>query len=175
MNRSKEKYDFWLKKFQHRDVVNVFKLKLFELFDNQCFRCGAADQLHIDHHIPRTLGGKLEPGNLVVLCRRCNNAKGTIAPDVFYGENHLLLLAPKLEKQRELFDFQWDWQNYNRDKSAYFLSIGVDSVTVERIFSDPNYDGYIEPDSEKVIYTVDVTDMVDETLERMFKPPTGQT
>jgi HNH endonuclease len=175
-SRSKEKHEFWWKKFRHKDVIAVFKKRLFELFNNQCFRCGTTGRLHIDHHLPRIMGGRLEAGNLVVLCSRCNNAKGTISPDVFYSEKHLALLSPLLERQREIFAFHWDWDFYNRDRVGYFLSLGVDPKTAERIFHDPLYEGYMGPRSEGLTNTLEITEeMIRAAIAKLSPPPTSQS
>lgn len=47
---------------------------LFEILPS-CVVCQSADRLEIDHVIPFSKGGKLEPGNAVVLCRTCNLIK----------------------------------------------------------------------------------------------------
>lgn len=41
-----------------------------------CARCGATDDLTIDHIIPIIKGGSDEVTNLQVLCRKCNSSKG---------------------------------------------------------------------------------------------------
>ena len=43
--------------------------------DHVCQLCGAEENLHVDHIVPRALGGTDEPDNLRVLCRRCNLAR----------------------------------------------------------------------------------------------------
>lgn len=46
----------------------------------QCACCGAADRsrvfFQVDHIVPMNKGGKSVPGNLQILCRKCNGAKG---------------------------------------------------------------------------------------------------
>ncbi len=41
-----------------------------------CQRCGAKDDLTIDHIVPRSRGGSGDDDNLQVLCGRCNSGKG---------------------------------------------------------------------------------------------------
>lgn len=42
----------------------------------------AADvELHVDHVIPRSLGGANDPTNLVTACAGCNSGKSSVAPD----------------------------------------------------------------------------------------------
>lgn len=47
---------------------------LFQL-QPRCVVCGSSDKLEIDHVSPNIIGGSLEPGNAVVLCRSCNAIK----------------------------------------------------------------------------------------------------
>ncbi|MBA2489080.1 MAG: HNH endonuclease [Chloroflexi bacterium] len=42
----------------------------------QCERCGAVDDLTVDHIVPRSMGGSDERANLRVLCRSCHGAIG---------------------------------------------------------------------------------------------------
>jgi 5-methylcytosine-specific restriction endonuclease McrA len=42
----------------------------------KCAKCGATEDLEIDHVWPRSLGGTSEADNLQVLCSSCNKAKG---------------------------------------------------------------------------------------------------
>lgn len=43
----------------------------------KCKRCGATDDLTIDHIKPESKGGKATDDNLQTLCRSCNSKKGT--------------------------------------------------------------------------------------------------
>lgn len=70
-------------------------------------------ELDIDHHIPWEKGGLLEAGNLVALCKRCNNKKRTSTPSDFYDQNKIEALAPYLIVQFDLFPSKghraWFW------------------------------------------------------------------
>lgn len=51
---------------------------------HRCVYCGdtadeAGSHLHLDHVIPRSLGGEDSPGNLVTACRACNCARKTMS------------------------------------------------------------------------------------------------
>lgn len=46
-----------------------------------CRYCGRANNLSIDHVIPRSQGGIHESENLVVACRSCNSKKGGRTPE----------------------------------------------------------------------------------------------
>lgn len=41
----------------------------------QCAYCGFKDELEVDHILPLSRGGKDEPNNLQMLCKRCNRTK----------------------------------------------------------------------------------------------------
>jgi 5-methylcytosine-specific restriction endonuclease McrA len=43
----------------------------------------AGDLATLDHVRPRSQGGRLEEGNLVLACRACNNARGTLDAEAF--------------------------------------------------------------------------------------------
>ena len=47
---------------------------------------GAPDLATLDHVVPRSQGGPLTLGNLVLACRGCNNARGTQDADRFRAE-----------------------------------------------------------------------------------------
>ena len=44
--------------------------------NNSCVKCGATENLHIDHEIALSRGGSNDVDNLQVLCRDCNLRKG---------------------------------------------------------------------------------------------------
>lgn len=46
-----------------------------------CVICGSDDRLAIDHVRPLSKGGKLEPGNVVILCKSCNSTKKNKTPE----------------------------------------------------------------------------------------------
>lgn len=41
------------------------------------------DDVSRDHVVPKALGGITEPANLVFACKRCNQLKGDLTPDLF--------------------------------------------------------------------------------------------
>lgn len=43
--------------------------------NSTCVRCGAKDDLTIDHIFPRSMGGNHAPANLRTLCKSCNSAR----------------------------------------------------------------------------------------------------
>jgi hypothetical protein len=43
---------------------------------HRCIKCGAVEDLQVDHRFPVALGGGDEFENLCTLCRSCNSSKG---------------------------------------------------------------------------------------------------
>jgi 5-methylcytosine-specific restriction endonuclease McrA len=114
------------------EVVQVAKrVELLGLFGSECFRCGAGERLELDHHVPQYYGGRLVPGNVVVLCFRCNADKGNCHPSRFYTRSELENLQPLLEAELRLFDFSFDWARWHRESEKYLRSLGVSEAEVE--------------------------------------------
>lgn len=53
--------------------------KIQTILGKICLRCGASDDITIDHIIPLAAGGANGPTNLQPLCRKCNASKGARA------------------------------------------------------------------------------------------------
>lgn len=64
----------------------ISKRLRFEILRRDNFRCTycgatpAEEEMHIDHVIPRALGGQDTPENLTTSCEPCNSGKTSIAP-----------------------------------------------------------------------------------------------
>jgi hypothetical protein len=100
------------------------------------------------------LGGHLVPGNLVALCRDCNNRKRDKPPADFYTEDELLRLKPLLELQEELFTFKFDWEKWRNDRKAYLIEVGVRPEIAHAVTTDednPHFVGLPNKDVEIVI------------------------
>lgn len=80
--------------FNTRDKEKIKKIKadIFLHFDNQCAKCGTSDKLRLDHHIPFSEGGRLQIGNISVLCDSCNVAKHNKMPEAFYSPQQLAIV-----------------------------------------------------------------------------------
>jgi len=63
----KEAVDYWSRRIDECDL-SVDWLEA----DTHCWRCGCEKHLQRCHIIPDSLGGKDEPANIVLLCRRCH-------------------------------------------------------------------------------------------------------
>jgi 5-methylcytosine-specific restriction endonuclease McrA len=67
---------------QKRTIPLKLRLKVLQRDNFKCVYCGASPatdpniQLHIDHIVPFSTGGKTELGNLQTLCQNCNWGKG---------------------------------------------------------------------------------------------------
>lgn len=61
---------------RRRRLSDVERRAILERDGWACVRCGATEQLELDHVIPFSRGGACSPQNLAVLCRSCNARKG---------------------------------------------------------------------------------------------------
>ena len=76
---------------------------LLEKFEHACVYCGTANApLEIGHVHPRSRGGTMSPGNLVVACRGCNQAKGNQSVEDFLAHEPERLKRIKNELQSPL-------------------------------------------------------------------------
>jgi hypothetical protein len=161
--RNKEKRELF-RPFRLHVIEDLYKRRFFDHFGNCCFKCGkpekrkqeigAPPNLYIDHHIPMALGGHLIPGNLVALCRKCNNLKRDKAAGEFYTGQELASLQPLLDAQKELFSFAFDWGKWREDREGYLLEPGVDPNTVYAALHEEYYAGHIGTDTDRIGVTI---------------------
>jgi len=64
-----------------RTVSKNLTKKIRRLYDYKCFGCGESAELHIDHVLPRALGGTAAFRNLQPLCDSCGQQKGHSQPE----------------------------------------------------------------------------------------------
>jgi 5-methylcytosine-specific restriction endonuclease McrA len=140
-------------RFRVRVIEDVYRHRFFACFGDKCFKCGRPEKerqeigtppaLCIDHHVPMFLGGHLVPGNLVSLCRDCNNRKRDKPPTDFYAEHELLRLKPLLEMQEELFRFTFDWDRWQDDRANYLIDVGVHPAVVRTVTTDEDHPHFV--------------------------------
>ena len=163
--RAKEKRDLF-NRFRFRAIEDVYRNKFFALFDHRCFKCNINEKSHpeigqppvlcIDHHIPMALGGHLVPGNLVALCRSCNNKKLDFPPEEFYTPDELNKLKSIFERQDDIFDFTFDWNDWNQDREGYLISLGVEHNLVHELLYSHEHPDYIGMPSDNIGITISV-------------------
>lgn len=66
---------------------------ILDHFDGKCAKCGSADNVHMDHVVPISRGGKHSPSNIQPLCRTCNLQKYTKTED-YRGKMYRPLALP---------------------------------------------------------------------------------
>jgi 5-methylcytosine-specific restriction endonuclease McrA len=136
-----------LRKYYVQEVIyEHFRQRVFAQFGYKCARCGARSaKLEWDHHYPMILGGHLAPGNIVPLCRPCNQAKHDADPADFYSPGDLARIEALLVEQRTLMAFEWRvnrWYSSEQSRRRYLLEIGLDPDLVHEMFSDPQHPWY---------------------------------
>lgn len=129
--------------FRHLVIAEHYRTKLWALFDNRCFRCKSPEALELDHHIPQFLGGRLVPGNIVVLCSRCNMVKGERHPSHFYSPDQLAELHGILNSEVGLFDFRFDVTRWCHHPREYLLSLGVSESAAEHALREQDHPFFV--------------------------------
>lgn len=181
--RGKEKRALF-SRFRYRIIEDVYRKRFFSLFQNRCFKCGRPEQqqqigsppvLCIDHHVPMALGGHLVPGNLVSLCRDCNNRKLDASPTAFYLPVELERLQPLLDAQHRLFEFSLDWDRWMSDREAYLLDLGAEPAAISAALGDEEDHRYVGPgrtceDGHSMLTAVVIRLDVAELLKALEKP-----
>jgi hypothetical protein len=59
-----------------RSIPHAVKMAVWQRDQGKCVECNATSYLEFDHEIPFSKGGASTEGNIRLLCRRCNLAKG---------------------------------------------------------------------------------------------------
>ncbi len=171
--RGKDKRELF-KPFRLAILEDHARKRFHDLFGNQCFNPGP---LVMDHHVPIVLGGRLIPGNIVTLCRDCNNRKGDRPPEVFYTAAELERLRPFPLGQAPVFEFEFDREAWESDREAYLVSLGLDPALIREALTDPNHRFHIPPrdDSEglEVVITID-NKVILESIERVLAEKFGK-
>lgn len=165
--RNKEKRELF-RLYQLRVIEDLFKRRFFEHFGNRCFKCGklekakqeigAPPNLCMDHHLSMALGGHLVPGNLVALCRQCNEQKRDKHPSEFYTQEELARLQPLLDIQQSLFAFSFDWEKWEQNREAYLLATGIDKEVVRAALHDEFFVGFVGTGENRIGVTITLGD-----------------
>lgn len=165
-HRSEDRWRLF-KPFKLGVIAEHARKRLFSSFGNACFKCRSPGPLVLDHHVPVVLGGRLAPGNIVVLCERCNNRKRDTTPERFYAMAELERLRPLLDGQAAIFRFEFDWPAWNADREGYLVSIGIGRELAREVLENPSHPHYISPRDESEP-SVGVTITIDaETIARL--------
>ncbi len=62
-------------KYRGVNIAPALRETILARDGNACRRCGATDDMTIDHIFPQSIGGTHAPSNLRALCRPCNSAR----------------------------------------------------------------------------------------------------
>ena len=114
-------------------ILNHFRNKIIDLFGGRCYACDNPSDLAMDHHVPLSKGGRKEPGNIVMLCYRCNMKKWDFMPEEYYSSGELLHLESLLDKEREVLEFEFNQDKWFGDRYAYLLETGISPLLLDEI------------------------------------------
>lgn len=64
------------------NVLPSVRKEVFERDGHRCVKCGATDDLTLDHIRPRSMGGNHDKTNLRTYCRRCNSGRPVVGPEL---------------------------------------------------------------------------------------------
>lgn len=62
---------------KNNGVFLILEKEIINILSSPCFICGSKENIHIDHIIPISRGGRHSIGNLQPLCKKCNFSKGS--------------------------------------------------------------------------------------------------
>ncbi|TAJ42430.1 MAG: hypothetical protein EPO55_01995 [Reyranella sp.] len=184
--RQRDKWE-WDKKYCLRVIENHFRNKLFALFDYSCVKCSKPGILrtdfksmeHVpfwrglerDHHVPISLGGRLTPGNIGVLCTSCNSRKNEKSPQSFYTASELGRVQRYLDKEEPMLRFKFDWEAWRQDRAQYLTGLGIGQGLVNEVLTNEDHRYYAPPSSSAQIeftIAVDLKEVIKE-IEKQNK------
>lgn len=174
--RQRDKWE-WDKKYCLRVIENHFRNKLFALFEYGCVKCSKPGALrtdykgmeHVpfwrglerDHHVPISLGGRLTPGNIGVLCTSCNSRKNEKSPQSFYTASELGRVERYLEKEEPTLHFKFAWEAWRQDRAQYLSSLGIDRALIHEVLTNENHRYYAPPPAQfGISITVDASELL---------------
>lgn len=139
----------FLERFRYEVIWNHYRNKLIAQFQGRCFACGSPDSLQLDHHVPFSKGGRREPGNIVMLCYRCNAQKCDYTPSEYYSDDELSFLAVLLEQQHEVLGFVFREDRWLAEPLSYLREIGISPLLIEEVSTNPDHDWTLVPTLER--------------------------
>lgn len=105
--------------------------------ENHCWRCGCKKNLERCHIIPNSLGGKDEPSNLVLLCKRCHAEDPNVAdPEIMWDWIRAYGILP--------YETFWSVRGMKEYQFIYHKTIRQDLVDILKCAG-------IAPDSEEAM------------------------
>lgn len=69
-------------KYEAKTIPAKLRQKIFDRDGNRCVRCGATENLGVDHIFPKSMGGTLAAQNLRTLCNSCNSKRPISGPEL---------------------------------------------------------------------------------------------
>lgn len=63
--------------YGRRRIERNLRKKIYKRDGYKCLKCGETEWLTIDHVVPLGKGGTNRENNLITLCKKCNQEKGT--------------------------------------------------------------------------------------------------
>jgi 5-methylcytosine-specific restriction endonuclease McrA len=139
-------------------IFDLYRQRLIDAFGGRCARCGALSPVVLDHHVPLALGGVLQPGNIVPLCRHCNDAKHEQPPERFYSAEQLAWIDERLAEQPAIMAFEFNWRRWHygdRDaRRAYLVEVGLGAEILQAVFDDPEHRWYVSDPDQGMLVTI---------------------
>ena len=74
----------------HKNNTAKFKAQRIRVLNRDaytCYYCGIDNATHVDHVVPKAMGGGDELDNLVAACASCNQRKGSKSQGLFLATN----------------------------------------------------------------------------------------
>jgi HNH endonuclease len=146
------------RRFKYPVIAHAKKNQLLSLFADKCFRCHTSAGLELDHHVPQKKGGRLVPGNVVVLCGKCNIKKRDTLPEEFYSASELEALTPLLIKELQFFEFHFDWSMWYHNPLAYLVTLGVEPEMARCAIYEPNHPMFVPHPINRHLLSTDELD-----------------
>lgn len=133
-------------------ISKAMRHAILERDGHTCQYCGATApdvKLQIDHVVPKTLGGKDDPDNLIAACEACNSGKGASATKTRVDNSALRERLAELKERRELLQAISSEQIIiSQEKSETLTRIGA--RVMDALQAQPDHHPYAIIDVEPV-------------------------